>query len=160
MLAYTRRFWRWVPKLRASQEGGGLAAAWATLDAIELKNEWKYPCATVREVPEFFRRHLQEAFYVATARIREMHGKQKDLELERAWKLFLLLPRMLLSRSKQRGDDGKLEFFSRFRSFQRGDWVKLVRAHVTLPECDIRLALMSHSRTVTSDSRSCHTPGP
>ena len=60
---------KWVPKLRDSQEGGGLAAAWATLDAIELKDEWKYPCATVREVPEFFRRQLQEAFYVATARI-------------------------------------------------------------------------------------------
>jgi len=119
--------YKWVPKLRVSQEGGGVAAAWATLDAIELKDEWRYPCATVREVPEFFRRHLQEAFYVATARIREMHGRQKDLELERAWKLFLLLPRMLLSRSKERGDDGKLEFFSRFRSFQRGDWVKLVQ---------------------------------
>ena len=119
--------YKWVPKLAVSQSAGGIAAAWATLDAIELKDEWKYPCATVREVPEFFRRQLQEAFHVATARIREMHGKKKDLELERAWKLFLLLPRMLLSRSKQRGEDGKSEFFSRFRSFQRGDWLKLVQ---------------------------------
>jgi hypothetical protein len=118
---------KWVPKVAVSDGRGGMVAAWATLDAIELKEEWKNPCATVREVPEFFSKQLQEAFHVATARIREMHGKKKDIELERAWKLFLLLPRMLLSRTKQKGEDGKAEFFSRFRSFQRGDWLKLVQ---------------------------------
>ena len=89
---------KWVPKVVASQEGAsrGFAAAWASLDAIVLTEEWKHPCATVREVPEFLRRQVQEAFHVATARIREMHEKKKDVELERAWKLFLLLPRMLL----------------------------------------------------------------
>ena len=120
---------KWVPKVREQQGGasGGLAAAWAALDAITLQDEWKHSCATVREVPEFFSRQVQEAFHVATSRIREMHGKKKDLELERAWKLFLLLPRMLLSRTKHKGEEGKSEFFSRFRAFQRGDWVRLVQ---------------------------------
>lgn len=120
---------KWVPKVVASQEGAsrGFAAAWASLDAIVLTEEWKHPCATVREVPEFLRRQVQEAFHVATARIREMHEKKKDVELERAWKLFLLLPRMLLSRTKHRGEDGKSEFFSRLRAFQRGDWLTLVQ---------------------------------
>ena len=54
------------------------------------------------------------------------HAKKKEAELERAWKLFLLLPRMLLSRTKYQGEDGKAEFFSRFRAFKRGDWVTLV----------------------------------
>ena len=116
---------KWVPK---SQPGvRGIAEAWATLDSISLKDEWKHQCATVREVPEFFSRAMQEAFYVATSRIRDMHIKGKELELERAWKLFLLLPRMLLSRTRSKGDDGKSEFFDRFRAFHRGDWVKLVQ---------------------------------
>ena len=122
--------YQWVPTLRTqvSKEGGvqGVAGAWATLDSITLQEEWKFSCATVREVPEFFRRPLQEAFHVATSRIRDMHTKKKDLEQERAWKLFLLLPRMLLSRTKRRDEDGKAEFFARFRAFQRGDWLKLV----------------------------------
>ena len=110
---------KWVPKVREQQGGasGGLAAAWAALDAITLQDEWKHSCATVREVPEFFSRQVQEAFHVATSRIREMHGKKKDLELERAWKLFLLLPRMLLSRTKHKGEEGKSEFFIGFTHF-------------------------------------------
>ena len=98
------------------------------MDSIDLAEEWKHACATVREVPEFFRRQVQEAFHVATSRIRTMHGKDNEKELERAWKLFLLLPRMLLSRTKSKGDDGKKEFFARFRSFQRGDWLTLVQS--------------------------------
>ena len=56
-----------------------------------------------------------------------MHGKDNEKELELAWELFLLLPRMLLSRTKSKGEDGKKEFFARFRSFQRGDWLTLVQ---------------------------------
>ena len=119
---------KWVPKVAAApSEAQSKAEAWATLDSIDLAEEWKHACATVREVPEFFRRQVQEAFHVATSRIRTMHGKDKEKELERAWKLFLLLPRMLLSRTKSKGEDGKKEFFARFRSFQRGDWLTLVQ---------------------------------
>ena len=120
--------YQWVPKVAdAPAEAQSKAEAWATLDSIDLAEEWKHSCATVREVPEFFRRQVQEAFHVATSRIRTMHGKDKEKELERAWKLFLLLPRMLLSRTKSKGDHGKKEFFARFRSFQRGDWLTLVQ---------------------------------
>ena len=119
--------YKWVPKTVASQGSGGMASAWATLDAVTLSEEWKHRCATIREVPEFFSSQLREAFSIATARIREMHAKKKEAELERAWKLFLLLPRMLLSRTKYQGEDGKAEFFSRFRAFKRGDWMTLVQ---------------------------------
>ena len=119
--------YKWVPKTVASQGSGGMASAWATLDAVTLSEEWKHRCATIREVPEFFSSQLREAFSIATARIREMHAKKKEAELERAWKLFLLLPRMLLTRTKYQGEDGKAEFFSRFRAFKRGDWMTLVQ---------------------------------
>ena len=122
---------KWVPKgtVSAPQGGGtrGIADAWASLDSITLKDEYKHACATVREVPEFFSRQLQEAFYIATSRIRTMHSQKKDIELERAWKLFLLLPRMLLTRTRMKGEDGKNEFFSRIRAFHRGEWLTLVQ---------------------------------
>ena len=72
---------KWVPKgtVSAPQGGGtrGIADAWASLDSITLKDEYKHACATVREVPEFFSRQLQEAFYIATSRIRTMHSQKK-----------------------------------------------------------------------------------
>ena len=118
---------KWVPKGTASAPNRGIADAWASLDSITLKDEYKHACATVREVPEFFSRQFQEAFYIATSRIRTMHSQKKELELERAWKLFLLLPRMLLTRTRMKGEDGKNEFFYRIREFHRGDWLTLVQ---------------------------------
>ena len=45
----------WVPKIAAApSEAQSKAEAWATLDSIDLAEEWKHACATVREVPEFF----------------------------------------------------------------------------------------------------------
>ncbi len=119
--------YKWVPKVSQGGEVRGIGDAWATLDAIKLTEEWKHSCATVREVPEFIARQVQEAFYIATSRIRNMHSQNKEVELERAWKLFLLLPRMLLSRTKVKGEEGKSEFLARVRLFHRGEWVKLVQ---------------------------------
>ena len=44
----------------------------------------------------------------------------------RAWKLFLLAPRMLLARTTQRGAQGRQELLARAAAFQRGDWALLL----------------------------------
>eukprot|EP00973_Karenia_brevis_P028692 3956716-Karenia_brevis.AAC.1 len=45
---------------------------------------------------------------------------------EAAWKLFILIPRMLLRPTVQQGEEGKKEFFERMRRFNRGDWIELL----------------------------------
>eukprot|EP00973_Karenia_brevis_P055719 7748744-Karenia_brevis.AAC.1 len=45
---------------------------------------------------------------------------------EAAWKLFVLIPRMLLRRTAQDGEEGKKEFLERMRRFNRGDWTELL----------------------------------
>ena len=46
----------------------------------------------------------------------------------RAWKLFLLTPRMLLARTPQQGSQGRAELLSRAAKFQRGEWPQLLRS--------------------------------
>ena len=45
----------------------------------------------------------------------------------RAWKLFLLAPRMLLARTAQQGAEGRAELLARAAAFERGDWTRLLR---------------------------------
>ena len=45
----------------------------------------------------------------------------------RAWKLFLLAPRMLLARAAQQGAEGRAELVARAAAFERGDWTRLLR---------------------------------
>ena len=44
-----------------------------------------------------------------------------------SWKLVLLIPRMLLTPTAERGDLGKQTFFERFRKFNRGEWLDLLK---------------------------------
>ena len=45
----------------------------------------------------------------------------------RAWKLFLLTPRMLLAGTAQAGAEGRAELLGRAAALERGDWVRLLR---------------------------------
>ena len=99
---------------------------WKSLDDISLEQEWRLPCSTIRDVPGFFAGSFREAMNLALKRIENTHDKS-DADKVRAWKLFFLLPRMLLSRTKKRGEEGKEEFFQRFRKFKTGNWTLLIR---------------------------------
>ena len=49
-----------------------------------------------------------------------------ELKLTRAWKFFLLLPRILLFRPPRGGKIPKPQLLERFAKFQRGQWSELV----------------------------------
>ena len=52
----------------------------------------------------------------------------------RAWKLFLMLPRMLLSRPPRGGEVPKKKLQDRFAAFARGEWAQLVEASLATIE--------------------------
>ena len=60
------------------------------------------------------------------------------VQLERGWKLFLLLPRMLLHRPPRGGLISKSKLSERFDKFARGEWVQLIRASI---QCDEQAAV-------------------
>ena len=67
---------------------------------------------------------------------------------ERGWKLFMLLPRMLLHRPPGGGLISKEKLVSRFHMFVRGEWIPLLRASAT---CDEQATRARH--------RKCHRDG-
>ena len=75
---------------------------------------------TVREPPRWFRGQLLKAYCIA---LDEWSRTQSSA----AWKLFLLIPRMLLQPTDERGEEGKAIFQERMRLFLRGDWLALLR---------------------------------
>ena len=47
---------------------------------------------------------------------------------ERAWKLFLLVPRLLLTRPRETGAAGRTALLQRFQAFEAGRWRELLDA--------------------------------
>ena len=76
--------------------------------------------AAVREAPVQALRRLRRALTEP--------GLAEGVDAARAWKLFLLAPRMLLTRTDQHGSQGRAELLGRASAFQRGDWLQLLQA--------------------------------
>ena len=72
---------------------------------------------------------VRMALVTALSRIRDSASRPAtpdNAPTLRAWKLFLLAPRMLLARTTQRGAQGREELLARAAAFQRSDWARLL----------------------------------
>ena len=119
-------FWITTTQLRAAIP----ARAWRSMDDLDLEAELCRPARTVREPPRWFRAQLRKAYSVA---LTEWQQRGRPA----AWKLFILIPRMLLQPTEQQGDAGTVIFRERIDSFLKGDWVALLDA-VSAPQCAVR----------------------
>ena len=107
------------------------AAAWRALDDVDLATEFRHPVATLQDVPGFLRSALRAALVQALRQVRAAHDAPRagdPAACARAWKLFVLAPRMLLARVGQKGPEGRQALLDRVVAFQRGDWLALLRA--------------------------------
>ena len=70
------------------------------LDGVYLCGEFRHPAPTLQYVPPFMRATVRNAPTTALARLRAAHAASQGNAptASRAWKLFLLAPRMLLAR--------------------------------------------------------------
>ena len=55
-------------------------------------------------------------------------SRVRTTSCKRGWKLFLLLPRLLLHRSPRRGTIPRSKLLKRFDLFNRGEWISLLEA--------------------------------
>ena len=92
---------------------------WRQLDSVDLDETLRTPVRTVRDPPRWFRGSLLKAYGIA---LREWQRRATPA----AWKLFLLVPRMLLRPTDERGEAGKHVFQHRMRRFQKGEWLPLL----------------------------------
>ena len=109
-----------VPQCEAPQSSA--VSEWEVLDRIDLEEVFHTRFAVLQGWPAQFRGRFRQAVRVALeARQEAAHGGDAEQEC-RAWKLFLLLPFLLLRRTTGQGRVGKAELFSRFEKFAAGQW--------------------------------------
>ena len=106
---------RGVVQVVHGAEGNALPPRmWRQFDDLDLEELFKRSVPTVRDPPRWFRGGLQQAFGVA---LREWNRHPSPA----AWKLFLLVPRMLLAPTEEKGSAGKKVFQDGLRRFMRGN---------------------------------------
>ena len=108
----------------------GLPDAWADLDDIDLAAEFRTSVTTIRSVPTCIRgeyARIQTAALRALSQASRAQADAQTLEL-RAWKLFLLLPRMVLCPTGRGGEAGARILRRRVRMFDDGQWGALLQA--------------------------------
>ena len=88
--------------VRRQSRPSGHAAAWAALDQVDLGQELRVRCITLRDVPRFCRGRFRQALTTALAELDRASTAPGDEEGQRrAWTLFALCSRMLLHRPGQ-----------------------------------------------------------
>ena len=95
-------------------------AAGSWLDGLDLSVEFRNPVPTLQTVPRFLITGVRQALVAALGAIRAAREGRDEAARVRAWKLFLLLPRLLLARSAQIGADGRAAFMRRIELFRQG----------------------------------------
>ena len=105
--------------------------AWLALDTVDLAEELRCPVPTLQDVPPFMRAAVRAALTTALQQLRDSAERVPALDeapASRAWKLFLLAPRMLLARTHLHGARGRDELLARAAAFRRGEWAQLLVA--------------------------------
>ena len=101
-----------------------LRGAFASLDDVNLVEEFDERACVMKSVPRFMQGPYRIAMRVA---LQEMNSAD-EVQVERGWKLFLLLPRLLLYRAPRGGLIPRAKLMSRLELFNRGDWRQLLEA--------------------------------
>ena len=111
-----------------------IAAGFESLDEVDLVSIFNRRANVMRSIPHVLKGPYVSAVRIAIREALEARVGGNELKLTRAWKLFLLLPRMLLFRPPRGGKIPKPQLLERFAKFQRGQWSELVEEGAILAE--------------------------
>ena len=98
-----------------------------SLDSVTLETEFRTRSCLMRVVPKTNRGVFRTVFRLSFQEAAQA-GAEGDVEREtRAWKFFLLAPRMLLTRPPRGGLVFKAKLVERCAVFARGEWLALIK---------------------------------
>ena len=110
------------PGVRSCQLG------FRSLDVVQLSDAFQQRGCLMQNVPRFLRGPFRRALRVALEEILKGARTNDTVTEERGWKLFLMLPRMLLHRPGRGEMVSKPKLVARFEMFVRGEWQALIEA--------------------------------
>ena len=97
------------------------------LDELNLVEIFSSRIALLKSIPHAWRGSIRGAYCIALKEMRRTKINDDLLERERAWKLFLLISRLLLHRKMGDHWITKDEFDQRLVDFHNGKWQKLFK---------------------------------
>ena len=95
---------------------------------VDLSRVFARREAVMKGVPRILWGSFHIALKLALEELAAGSVANDRLRQERGWKLFLVLPRMLLHRPPRGGLLGKDKLLDRFQKFSAGQWADLLRA--------------------------------
>ena len=111
-------------------------ASLANLDPFTAEEILARPCCLFRVPPQFCKGVLRKSLHLVLDLIRSSARAPGDVsgpDSVRAWKLWFLLPRMLLHRPPGGARVQKAVLLARFQAFLRGDWIPLLQDALAQP---------------------------
>ena len=97
------------------------------VDEVELDDWFALRVPTLRSCPHFLRGRLRHCFAIALREQRRAKIEGDEAAEVRAWKLFGLVPMMLLHRPKPTGSIGRDELAIRAEDIAKGHWIQFAR---------------------------------
>ena len=133
-----------VPDVRISP---AIREALVALDRIHLPDVFRRRATVMRVPRKMFRGAYCAALRLAMNEVRVGRREFNVLKQERGWKLFLLIPRLLLHRPARGGLIPRRKLRERFEKFAQGRWVELQVAFVAEDAAQTRRSRVSRTRS-------------
>ena len=111
-------------------QGSRLRNAFASLDPHIAEEFLAQHCQTFRSPPSFLRGPMRRAMHFSLNQILQTPTSDA-VQQERAWKLWMFLPRMLLHKPPGTSKIPKPALLARFTAFFRGQWHDLIHNSLT-----------------------------
>ena len=114
------------PVVGEVRESAVFREAFRSLDTVDIGRICSRRATVMRSSPQFLRGAYRSAIRVAMKEISHGVDDIDERRQIRGWKLFFLLPRLLLFRPHRGGNLPKKNLEERFRMFIEGRWVQLL----------------------------------
>ena len=107
-------------------ERRSMATGFESLDMVDLERVFEVRALVMESVPGFMKGAFRGAMKISLEEIKKGQLASNVETTTRGWKLFMLLPRMLLCRPPRGGLIPRKRLEERLAAFNVGDWVNLI----------------------------------
>ena len=116
------------PQLAEFNVSEALRDALVSLDGVNVETEFRRRANLMRSPPKFMEGAYVSAVRLAMEEVREGRRTNNEARRIRGWKLFLMIPRMLLVKPRKGSLMPKSKLRERFAQFAQGRWIALISA--------------------------------